>query len=77
MEEVATEKKRIPIKGVLAVISGFLINLILGALFSFGNIMPYIASYMREIAGLDVTYRLLPSLLFHDHKRKDNDYVCF
>ena len=55
MEE--TEKKGISVKGVLAVISGFLINLILGALFSFGNIMPYIASYMREVAGLNVTYR--------------------
>ena len=55
MEE--TEKNGISLKGVLAVISGFLINLILGALFSFGNIMPYIASYMREVAGLNVTYR--------------------
>lgn len=48
---------RTSIKGVLAVIGGFLINLILGVLFSFGNIMPYIASYMREVAGIPVTYR--------------------
>eukprot|EP00094_Tigriopus_californicus_P006929 TCALIF_06671-PA protein Name:"Protein of unknown function" AED:0.04 eAED:0.04 QI:0/0.66/0.75/0.75/1/1/4/64/478 len=46
----------VSIKGVLAVIGGFLINLILGVLFSFGNIMPYIASYMREVAGIPVSY---------------------
>lgn len=33
--------------GVSAIVGGFLVNLTVGSLYSFGNVMPYMASYMR------------------------------
>lgn len=58
-EELTDKNPRLPIRGVLAVIGAFLINLILGAYYSFGNIMPYLVAYMRERGDLNVTYRYL------------------
>ena len=50
--------KPIPWRGVLAVIGCALVNIVLGAMLTFGNIMPYMASYMRSNEGFeDITYR--------------------
>lgn len=35
---------------------GFLIHLSLGSYYTFGNISPYLTSYLREYDGLDVRY---------------------
>ncbi|RNA25052.1 oxalate:formate antiporter-like isoform X1 [Brachionus plicatilis] len=37
-------------------IGGFLIHLSLGSYYTFGNISPYLTSYLREYEGLDVRY---------------------
>ena len=47
----------LPIRGVLAVMGAFLINLIFGAYYSFGNIMPYLVAYMRERGNSSAVYR--------------------
>ena len=47
---------KIPVRGAVSVFGTFLMNLMFGAFYSFGNLMPYIVSYMREEAGLDITY---------------------
>ncbi len=38
---------RIPWRGVLALLGGFIIQLTLGSFYSFGNMMTYMTSYMR------------------------------
>ena len=38
---------RIPWRGALALLGGFLIQLTLGSFYSFGNLMTYMTSYMR------------------------------
>ena len=38
---------RIPWRGCLALLGGFLIQLTLGSFYSFGNMMTYLTSYMR------------------------------
>ncbi len=38
---------RIPWRGVMALLGGFLIQLTLGSFYSFGNMMTYMTSYMR------------------------------
>jgi hypothetical protein len=37
-------------------IGGVLIHLPLGAYYTFGNMNPYVASYLREYDGLDIRY---------------------
>ncbi len=53
------EKKvgSIPVAGALTVFGSFLVLLNLGAFYTFGNIMPYLVSYMRNVTGEDITYR--------------------
>ena len=48
-EEDSLEKPccRIPWRGCLALLGGFLIQLTLGSFYSFGNMMTYMTSYMR------------------------------
>ncbi len=38
---------KIPLRGVLALFGGFLIQLTLGSFYSFGNMSTYMTSYMR------------------------------
>ena len=45
-----------PIRGILCVLSGFIVNLMFGSWYTFGNTMPYMVSYMRESTGQDITY---------------------
>ena len=45
-----------PVRGILCVISGFIVNLMFGSWYTFGNTMPYMVSYMRESTGEDITY---------------------
>ena len=37
-----------PTPGVLSIVGGFLIQLTLGTIVSFGNIVPYMVSYIRN-----------------------------
>ena len=46
-DSVGKPKCRIPWRGCLALLGGFLIQLTLGSFYSFGNIMTYLTSYMR------------------------------
>ena len=57
MEENAATAGKLPIRGALAVFGAFLINIILGAYYSFGNIMPYLVAYMRERRNSTIIYR--------------------
>jgi len=43
-------------RGALCVLGGFLIQLALGSYYSFANVMPYMASYMRHNTLSDLTY---------------------
>ena len=63
MVEVDKPRTVIPVRGVLSVIGAFLIQLMLGSFYTFGNIMPYLASYMRYTSETDsdVTYGLVLS----------------
>jgi hypothetical protein len=47
----------LPVEAVLVVLAGFLANLMLGAFYSFGNIMPYMASYMRNHTDPELVYK--------------------
>ena len=47
----------LPLGGMLAALGSFLSLLMLGAFYTFGNIMPYMVSYMRNATGEDITYR--------------------
>jgi hypothetical protein len=46
----------LPVAGLLTVLGAFLIELMLGAFYTFGNVMPYYVSYMRNVTGEDITY---------------------
>ena len=46
----------VPLAGALTVAGSFLIMLNLGAFYTFGNVMPYLVSYMRNETGEDITY---------------------
>ena len=46
----------LPIRGILAVLAGFFINVTVGAFYTFGNLMPYIVSYMRNSTDPNITY---------------------
>ncbi len=47
---------KVPVRGVLAVAAGFSLNLMLGSFYTFGNVMPYVASYMRARTDPTILY---------------------
>ena len=49
--------KGLPLKGILCIVGAFCITLTTGSNYTFGNMMPYIVSYMRETQNLTITYR--------------------
>lgn len=44
------------VKGISSVIGGFLIHLILGTFYTFGNVNTYLTSYLRVHVDHDITY---------------------
>ena len=46
-------------KGKFCVVGAFLIFLTFGSVYTFGNVMPYIVSYMRVTQNLNITYRFV------------------
>ena len=46
-ENLGCKTVKVPWRGVLALVGGFLIQLTLGSFYSFGNMMTYLTSYMR------------------------------
>jgi len=56
IEEFVSKSQSIPWRGILALIGGFLIQLTLGSFYSFGNMMTYLTSYMRQNGSPDLTY---------------------
>lgn len=60
----------VPIRAIMSCVGAFLICLMLGAFYTFGNIMPYLVSYMRSDLGVsqNITYRLatLTRRAFHE-----------
>jgi len=56
MESLKEKSQRVSWKGVLALFGGFLIQLTLGSFYSFGNMMTYLTSYMRQNGSPDLTY---------------------
>ena len=50
------KSKKVPWRGVCALIGGFLIQLTLGSFYSFGNMMTYLTSYMRLHGSPALTY---------------------
>jgi hypothetical protein len=56
IEGFVSKSQSIPWRGVLALIGGFLIQLSLGSFYSFGNMMTYLTSYMRQNGSPDLTY---------------------
>lgn len=48
--------RRLPPRGVLAVVCGFTLHLSLGNIYTFGNLTTYLTSYMRVAQGMDVDY---------------------
>lgn len=48
----------VPIRAIMSCVGAFLICLMLGAFYTFGNIMPYLVSYMRSDLGVsqNITY---------------------
>ena len=58
-EDMFNDKRvgSLPLGGILAALGSFLSLLMLGAFYTFGNIMPYMVSYMRNATGEDITYR--------------------
>ena len=51
------EIRGLPVRGIMTVLGSFLSLLVLGAFYTFGNISPYLISYMRNVTGEDITYR--------------------
>ena len=47
----------LPLGGILTTLASFMSLLMLGAFYTFGNLMPYLVSYMRNATGEDITYR--------------------
>ena len=54
----------LPVGGILTTLASFMSLLMLGAFYTFGNLMPYLVSYMRNATGEDITYRCVGS--FYD-----------
>ena len=46
----------VPVYGLAAVFGGFLFQLTLGTVYTFGNMMTYMVSYMRHHGSPDLTY---------------------
>ena len=44
-----------PVRGIAAVVGGFLLQFTMGAFYSFGNISTYMTSYMRQHGSPDIT----------------------
>ena len=57
--------KCLPLKGILCIIGGFCITLMTGSNYTFGNMMPYIVSYMRKSQSLNITYRFVCAYLLN------------
>ena len=60
----------LPVGGILTTLASFMSLLMLGAFYTFGNLMPYLVSYMRNATGEDITYayvRLNQSCSFYDN----------
>ena len=51
--------KGLPVRGIVTVFGCFITHLMLGAFYTFGNIMPYLVSYMRAYTDPTITYRLV------------------
>ena len=51
----------LPVGGILTTLASFMSLLMLGAFYTFGNLMPYLVSYMRNATGEDITYRCVRS----------------
>ena len=49
-------KQTIPPWGIAAVFGGFLLQFTMGAFYSFGNMMTYMVSYMRQHGSPNLTY---------------------
>ena len=47
---------KLPVKGILTIIAAFVSFLMIGSYYTFGNVMPYMVSYMRTEANITVTY---------------------
>ena len=45
------------LRGASVVFAGCMINIVLGAVYTFGNVMPYMASYMRNRTDTTIEYR--------------------
>lgn len=56
MEAIKAKTQTVPWRGILALFGGFLIQLTLGSFYSFGNMMTYLTSYMRQHGSPDLTY---------------------
>lgn len=46
----------VPVLGIMAVLGGFLLQFTMGAFYSFGNMMTYMTSYMRQNGSPNITY---------------------
>ena len=51
-----TYVRGLPLGGILTALGSFMSLLMLGAFYTFGNLMPYLVSYMRNATGEDITY---------------------
>ena len=49
----------LPVGGILATLASFISLFMLGSFYTFGNIMPYLVSYMRNATGEEITYRCM------------------
>jgi len=47
---------RLPVLGLASVVGGFLLQFTMGTFYSFGNMMTYMVSYMRQHGSPDLTY---------------------
>ncbi|XP_037090892.1 uncharacterized MFS-type transporter YhjX-like [Pollicipes pollicipes] len=53
---LADSFRSLPARGVLALASGFLLQLSMGSMFTFGNLTTYLTSYLHVRGGQDVSY---------------------
>ena len=66
-----------PTPGVLSIVGGFLIQLTLGTIVSFGNIVPYMVSYIRNWVPSQVKNLGGGGLAkLVNHPKKHNDTEC-
>ena len=49
-------KHSLPLWGIATVFGGFLLQFTMGAFYSFGNMMTYMVSYMRQHGSPNLTY---------------------